>query len=452
MQSFAIGPGARFEMPDIMRSYQMAKNFGMNPQGGSLAAFADLAAGERVPLKQVLYAVKDAMEGTSVRPIANLGIKMKQGKGADGLNSYTYSNLAGKFVTATSAKNPEATLHALLAIINSKYAGLAAAQAKTVDGGIAQMKKVLYLFQMKVAASGLTDWLIKQMNTFLGWVHRASADGSLDKFASAISRFLTGVGDKIIGFVKATDWGAVGKDLAAFAAILGTLAGGFQLLANIGGGGISGLLNIFVASKIIGMTSALIGFAPAISGIATALVAFDIAALPLSAVIAIIGGLVAVGYLLWANWDKVWKAIPGIVSEAASTLAIVLSPVFALPKLIIDNWSSITGFFTRLWDGIVAIVRNAARRINAAMPWWMAAAMGPGGLMLKLGANLMSPTPSAPPMALPGQRTQAGGGNRRVDLHVHTDPGTRATVRNIQGNDLSVWSKPSRGPVLGAFR
>ena len=361
MQNFGMGPGASMSMDDIMRSYQMAKNFGMNPQGGSLAAFADLAAGERVQLKQVLYAVKDAMEGTSTRPLANLGIKMKQGRKAGEDNSYLYTNLAGQWVTEHSAKTPEAVLTTLVRIISAKYAGLATQQAATVPGGIEQLKKLLYLFQMKVASSGVMDWALKRMNEFFAYIRKAAADGSLDRLAKQISDFITGSGDAIIGFFKDTDWKAVGSDLRVFAGILGTLAGAFRMLDDIGGGGISGLLNLFVASKIIGITGALIGLAPAIAEVATVLLGFDVAAAPIVAVIAIIGALALAGYLLWANWSRIsgwfqsmWQDMPRWAQIGVKDFLLATNPLLALPSMIMAAWNALPAFFKGIanwWNG-----------------------------------------------------------------------------------------------------
>jgi len=359
IQSFAMGAGANFAMPDILRAYQMAQNFGMHPQGGSLAAFADLAAGERVPLRQVLYAVKDAMEGTSVRPLANLGIKMRQDRHPGGQNHYLYADASGHFIRMTSARTPEATLAAVVKIIESKYMGLATAQAKTLPGGLEQLRKLLYLFEMKVATSGVFDWALQQLNRFFAWVRKASADGSLDRLAKRISDFMVSVGNKLIAFVRGTDWSAVATDLKAFGSAIAAVAGAIGLLAKIGGGGLSGLLNLFVASKIIGITTALAGFAEVIGAVTAMLVGVEIAAAPIEATIIIIGLLAGAAYLLWANWDgiskwwhRLWTGMPAWLKTAVSGVVAVLSPLVSFPIQIIENWSRITGFFKRLWNSL----------------------------------------------------------------------------------------------------
>lgn len=399
MQSFGMGAGAAFSMPDIMKSYQMAVNFGMNPQGGSLAAFADLAAGERVSMRQVLFAVKDAMEGTSTRPLANLGIKMKQGRKAGDPNSYLYSDGAGKFHTITSAKTPEAVLSTLVGIINSKYSGLATAQAKTVPGGIQQMQKLLYLFEGKVAGAGVFDWALKQMNRFFAYIRKMSASGDLDRLAKRISDFMVGTGNKLIGFVQSTDWRAVGKDLLAIGGALGAIAKALGLVSTLGGGGISGLLNLFVASKVFGFTQAILGLIAPLASLSLALIGVDIAALPLDAIIIAIAALAAAAYLVWANWSTIG------------------------PKL--------TKFFKKLWADITP-------------PQWLSLlAGGPAGIAsligqkigVKLGAAMApSGAPKAPKPGGPGGKPPEG----RLVIELAGAGASQAQIKALKATGMTV--------------
>ena len=355
--NFAFGAGMRFSFPDIMKSYQMAKESGMNPQGGSLASFADLAAAWQVPLGRVLFAVKDAMLGTSTRPLANLGIKMHRSK--DGPVTFNYQTSDGKNVTLEAKSDQQSILAMIQRIVASKYGGLATAQGNTVPGKLEQLKKMLYIFQTNVWSAGVGDWAMSRLNQLLKLIQRASNDGSWDRFAKRISDFITGTGDKLIAFFIKTDWASVGRDIAALAGIIATLAGGLGLLAKLGGGGTSGLMNLFVVSKIIGITGALTGFSTVLAALGTVLFGLDIAAAPITVAIAAIGALVAVGYLLWANWGRVaswWTRTWNGLSSDTKTLLIGLGLAFAsfitIPALIIANWSPIRAFFTNLWRDI----------------------------------------------------------------------------------------------------
>lgn len=323
LRNFAIGPGASFSMPDLMKSYQMSMDFGANPQNGSFAAYADLAAAWRRPMAGAVMAVRDAVEGVSTRPLALLGIRLRQGRnGAPDNFQYALGN--GRFATMTSANNPEARLATINRIIGMRYGGAATAQANTLPGGIAQLRKMLYMFQGKVAGSGVFDWALGQLNRFFAYIRKISANGSLDGLAKRISKFMTDTGDKIINFVKTTDWKAVGKDIGALGTALGGIATGLNLVSTLGGGGITGLLNLFVAGKVFGFTRAMLGLVAPIWSVSTALFTLDAAALPITAVVALIAAVAAGAWLVYSNWSS-WG-----------------------PK--------IKGFFQGLWDGIKAIM------------------------------------------------------------------------------------------------
>ena len=364
MQSFAMGPGAQMSMDDVMRSYQMAKNFGMDPQGGSLAAFADLAATERRSLQTVLFAVKDAMEGTSTRPLANLGIKMKQGRKPGEANSYLYPDLAGKWVTEHSAKTPEATLQTLIRIINSKYSGMAAQQAQTVPGGIAQLKKLLYLFEMKVADSGVMDWALKRLNQFFAFIHKAMADGSFDRWAKKVANGIMMIGDKLFSFINSKEKiEAIGKDIAEFVKALGMVLGIIKLVSDLGGGGLGGLVNIWVIGKIIGITNALMGLSTVLAGVAITVLSLDIAVAPLAliigGVILVVGLLAAAAYWVWANWGhvgkslkKLWDDMPHWAKIAVGLVLLAFDPLLGLPMLIMAEWDKLPAYFKGLMKKI----------------------------------------------------------------------------------------------------
>lgn len=471
MQNFSIGAGSRFAMPDIKRSYQMAKNFGMNPQGGSLAAFADLAAGERVPLKQVLIAVKDAMEGTSTRPIANLGIKMKQGKG-NGPNSYLYSNLAGQFVTEHSAKTPEAVLAMLTKIINSKYMGLATQQAKTVPGGIEQLKNVLYNFEALVASSGVFDWALKQINRFLAIIRKASDDGSLLRLAKKISDFMTGAGDKAIAMLTQTNWTSVASDLKAVGAAIVVIAKAINMVANLGGGGLSGLLNVWIFVKIVGVVRALIGLWPVLratgimiwgfGGIVVEAIGAIAAAIGLSfgatvgIVVAVVAAIIAAIYFLWTHWHQVtgwiganWRSTLGIIAQGAALVMPMLAPFLMAAGAVERAWSKLPGFFSNLWSGIKSTFSDFGGWLEKNFPLpMMLARMAGNGIKHVFGG--------APALAPPRGGTPPPGGGRpphaaHVTVELRGEGARNARVTKLHSNSSDFGLHVKRGPVTAGF-
>ena len=102
---------------------------------------------------------------------------------------------------------------------------------------------------------------------------------------------------------------------------------------------------------------------------------------PVGIVIAIIAALIAIGVLVWKNWDvisakakEIWNAIAGFFSSVWGTITsifrehwdkilAILFPAIGIPILIARNWdkvkevtvtvwNSIVGFFKGVWDSI----------------------------------------------------------------------------------------------------
>ncbi|WP_232724472.1 hypothetical protein [Geobacillus thermodenitrificans] len=111
---------------------------------------------------------------------------------------------------------------------------------------------------------------------------------------------------------------------------------------------------ITVIGIIIGLFMTL---APIVSTISMAMgvlgVSFGTLMAPVLAVIAIIGGLIAVIVLLWKNWDSVSK----FLSQSWKTLESVAKTVF----------SALGAFFTSVWEGIKSVSITVWNAIKSAL-------------------------------------------------------------------------------------
>lgn len=323
MQNFGMGPGASMSFPDIMKAYQLSKESGINPEK-NLTALADLAAARNVPLNRVIMAVNDAITGGTSRPLKMLGISMRRDKGKGGGATFDYSTISGKLVSERVAGDQQSVLAEIIKLSNLKYQGIALGMSKTLPGGIAQLQKLLYLFQARIAGSGVLDWAMGQINRFIAYINKASRDGSLNRWAKSISDFMVKTGNKLVAFVSATNWSAIGKDLALVGTSIAWVAKALALVSTIGGGGISGLVNLFVASKVFGFTRAILGLISPLAELALGAAGVSAAALPIEATIAAIA-LVAGGAFLfrrdWSGmpswWTGLWAAIKGAVPPAS---------------------------------------------------------------------------------------------------------------------------------------
>ena len=70
-------------------------------------------------------------------------------------------------------------------------------------------------------------------------------------------------------------------------------------------------------------------------------------------------GLIAIGVLLWKNWDKIkefalkiWENIKNIIKEHWDKILAILLPVPGLAILIFRNWGKITGFVDTIWSKV----------------------------------------------------------------------------------------------------
>lgn len=83
---------------------------------------------------------------------------------------------------------------------------------------------------------------------------------------------------------------------------------------------------------------------------------------PIGLIVAGIAALIAAGYLLIKNWDKVtafftaaWKKIWALFDNKYIQVALLaFAPIIGLPVIIIKNWDKIKVFMAGLWAGIKA--------------------------------------------------------------------------------------------------
>ena len=123
---------------------------------------------------------------------------------------------------------------------------------------------------------------------------------------------------------------------------------------------------------------------------------------PITLVIAAIGGLIAIGYLLYKNWDEIsahlkqtWESIKATAISVWNGIKDFFSNLWNSIKEIATNvWNSIKDFFSNLWNGIKSAAMSAWEAIktgisnswNGTINWVKDAANG----MLNFFKNLPS--------------------------------------------------------------
>lgn len=198
-----------------------------------------------------------------------------------------------------------------------------------------------------------------------------------------LTKWIGGINEKL------SDWAAKNPQTAA--AIMKTVAvAGVFLTAVVGiGAALSAVLVPIALSKFAffslfgGMGKAaggVLGLAGTLLKLGGALAAFGAKALVFLATNPFGWAILAVGALvmLWRNWDTVksalisgWEWIQKTFEE--NPILNIVIPFIGLARLIVNNWGTIAGFFSGLWDDIKAA--------------WNAGASYIGGIISRIGST-----------------------------------------------------------------
>ncbi|HFC6370079.1 TPA: phage tail tape measure protein [Neisseria lactamica] len=201
-----------------------------------------------------------------------------------------------------------------------------------------------------------------------------------------LTKWIGGINEKL------SDWAAKNPQTAA--AIMKTAAViGVLLTAVVGiGAALSALLIPIALSKFAffslfgGMGKAaggVLGLAGTLLKLGGSLAAFGAKALVFLATNPFGWAILAAGALvmLWRNWDTVkaalisgWEWIQKTFEE--NPILNIVIPFIGLARLIVNNWGTIAGFFSGLWDDIKAV--------------WNAGADYVGGVISRIGAYFMT--------------------------------------------------------------
>lgn len=201
-----------------------------------------------------------------------------------------------------------------------------------------------------------------------------------------LTKWIGGINEKL------SDWAAKNPQTAA--AIMKTAAViGVLLTAVVGiGAALSALLIPIALSKFAffslfgGMGKAaggVLGLAGTLLKLGGSLAAFGAKALVFLATNPFGWAILAAGALvmLWRNWDTVkaalisgWEWIQKTFEE--NPILNIVIPFIGLTRLIVNNWGTIAGFFSGLWDDIKAV--------------WNAGADYVGGVISRIGAYFMT--------------------------------------------------------------
>lgn len=353
------------------------------PQMVQLAA--DGAAFANVPIDEAMAAISSAAMG-NYEALGKLNIEMSDAL----INNSSYAQELGKTTQEmTTAEKTQAIYNTMLER-GTHLTGFAASESESFSTQLALTKtkvseaagalgeKLLPLFTPLVEGIGnMADKLKEGVEYF------AKAYEETGNFAQALADTadfmgLPWLGDFITKIQEMKDYIAQipeklrewEQPLTVAAIMVGTLAaafGAYWLAQN--------LALVSTAIGVAGLTAwnAVAGIGAGITTAFGAAVAFLTS--PITLVIAAIGALIAIGYLLYKNWDEIsvhlkqtWESIKATAISVWNGIKDFFSNLWNSIKEIATNvWNSIKTFFSNLWSGIKNAAMNAWEAIKTGI-------------------------------------------------------------------------------------
>ena len=390
------------------------------PQMVQLAA--DGAAFANVPIDEAMAAISSAAMG-NYEALGKLNIEMSDAL----INNSSYAKELGKTTQQmTTAEKTQAIYNTMLER-GTHLTGFAASESESFSTQLALTKtkvseaagalgeKLLPLFTPLVEGIGnMADKLKEGVEYF------SKAYEETGNFAQALAETADFMGmpwlaDFITKIQEMKDYIAQipeklrewEQPLTVAAIMVGTLAaaiGAYWLAQN--------LALVSTAIGVAGLTAwnTVAGIGAGITTAFGTAVAFLTS--PITLVIAAIGALIAIGYLLYKNWDEIsahlkqtWESIKATAISVWNGIKDFFSNLWNSIKEIATNvWNSIKDFFSNLWSGIKSAAISAWEAIktgisnawNGTINWVKDAAKGMleffkglPGEMLSIGKNII---------------------------------------------------------------
>ena len=390
------------------------------PQMVQLAA--DGAAFANVPIDEAMAAISSAAMG-NYEALGKLNIEMSDAL----INNSSYAQELGKTTQQmTTAEKTQAIYNTMLERgthltnfakeeSNSFSTQLALTKTKVSEAAGALGEKLLPLFTPLVEGIGnMADKLKEGVEYF------SKAYEETGNFAQALAETAEFMGmpwlaDFITKIQEMKDYIAQipeklrewEQPLTVAAIMVGTLAtafGAYWLAQN--------LALVSTAIGVAGLTAwnTVAGIGAGITTAFGTAVAFLTS--PITLVIAAIGALIAIGYLLYKNWDEIsahlkqtWESIKATAISVWNGIKDFFSNLWnSIKEIAMNVWNSIKTFFSNLWNGIKSAAISAWEAIktgisnswNGTINWVKDAAKGMleffKGLpsqMLNIGKNII---------------------------------------------------------------
>ena len=380
------------------------------PQMVQLAA--DGAAFANVPIDEAMAAISSAAMG-NYEALGKLNIEMSDAL----INNSSYAQELGKTTQQmTTAEKAQAIYNTMLER-GTHLTGFAASESesfstqlqltktKVSEAAGALGEKLLPLFTPLVEGIGnMADKLKEGVEYFskayeeTGNFAQALAETADFMGMPWLSDFITKI-QEMRDFIaqipeKLREWEQPLTVAAIMVGALATAFGAYWIAQN--------LALISTAIGVAGITAwnTVAGIGAGITTAFGAAVAFLTS--PITLVILAIGALIAIGYLLYKNWDEIsvhlkqtWESIKAAAISVWNSIKDFFSNLWnSIKEIAMNVWNSIKTFFSNLWNGIKSAATSAWEAIktgitnawNGTINWVKDAANG----MLNFFKNLPS--------------------------------------------------------------
>ena len=380
------------------------------PQMVQLAA--DGAAFANVPIDEAMAAISSAAMG-NYEALGKLNIEMSDAL----INNSSYAQELGKTTQQmTTAEKAQAIYNTMLER-GTHLTGFAASESESFSTQLALTKtkvseaagalgeKLLPLFTPLVEGIGnMADKLKEGVEYFskayeeTGNFAQALAETADFMGMPWLSDFITKI-QEMRDFIaqipeKLREWEQPLTVAAIMVGALATAFGAYWIAQN--------LALISTAIGVAGITAwnTVAGIGAGITTAFGAAVAFLTS--PITLVILAIGALIAIGYLLYKNWDEIsvhlkqtWESIKAAAISVWNSIKDFFSNLWnSIKEIAMNVWNSIKTFFSNLWNGIKSAATSAWEAIktgitnawNGTINWVKDAANG----MLNFFKNLPS--------------------------------------------------------------
>ncbi len=349
--SVELANSTPFETGEVVEGSARLEAMGLSAQK-NLGIIGDMAGATNKPLLQAVEAFIDAQTGELER-LKEFGIKKADiaKKSNEMFRGQEVINQKGQIV------DQEKFNQALIAIMNERYKGGAEMLAQTAKGMWSTVTGIVKNSLAKIV--GLTDeGTIKQgsiMEKLKGKIKQVAdtlqkwqSDGTMDAIAAKASEVFTKLYDvisKVITFLVEH------KDAIANVAIV--------------------FASFYIAIKIFKVLQVVIFGVQ----IAVGLLNGSLMLTPVGWVMVAITAIIAIGLLLWKNWDKIkqaaqslWDKIKTVFTGIWTTITTVFTNIWTTISTVATNiWTGIVNIFTNIWTTITTIFTTIWTTISTVL-------------------------------------------------------------------------------------